>query len=334
MTARSALLAAFLVASLGAGCLDDNDSLGGSSLGDIPEGRAPTGEGAGTPADHGNHQRAESDVTITRQGDQYVATRTITLTNDFGGAANAVLKLTTKVGGVTAKAWDSGGYEIKATLQGRGDTEQEARTRLSTLNVIHSDRLGAGTLTLDAQVKFPTTTQGLSGSLVARVPESPAYRITGTTNTGGASVAGLGGPSVTLEADTGGVEVSGAFNTANLNTDTGGVALDGVFNVVQATTSTGGVSARITPSANEATIDLEADTGGVDLALGMGDGQGYDIDAAVDTGGISISVGATDPVGAQTSRHKHVRTSGYEDASIKVTVMLKTDTGGVDVTAF
>lgn len=329
--ARAALMLTLLALSLTAGCLDDTDSLGGSgSLDGIPPGQAPTGEGAGSPAEHGNHERTESDVTISRQGSDYLAKKTITLSNDFGGAPNADVKLTTRAGGVTAEAWDDGGYEVVATLQGRGATEQEARANLAQLKVVHSDRLGAGRLTLDTQVQFPAEANRHSGSLVAHLPASPAYRITGTTNAGGVDVSGLGGPSVTLDSDAGGVSVAGAFNTATLTTAAGGVELNGVFNVVKASASAGGVSGRISPSAS-GTLDLESSAGGIDLMLGSDDGQAYDVEADVSAGSIRIALGDTDAIGTQSNNHKHVRSAGFEDAPIQVTVTVQTAAGGIDV---
>lgn len=333
MVVRTALLLALFATATLSGCLDDDSSGGGAALDSIPSGSAPTGEGAGTPASHGNHDRSESAVTVSRNSNgDYIAKKTVTLTNDFGGAANADVELTTRTGGVQFKAGEGGGYEIVASLEARAATEQLARQNLALLKVVHSDRLGAGRLSLDTEVQFPNNVNNLVGGLVAKLPASPSYRLTGLTNTGGAQASGLGGSLVSLSTDTGGVDVAGAFNTATLQADTGGIRINGVYNVVKATTDTGGINARI-ESSQTGSITLDSDTGGIDLRLLGPAGVGYDVQAEADTGGVSIAIGPTTDVGTQSRDHKHVRSAGFDEASIQVTVVATTSTGGVSVSA-
>lgn len=331
MVVRSTVLLAVMGLALLAGCLDDDSTQSAGSFDGISAGQAPTGSGAGSSSTHGARTTTESPVTISRQGSDYIAKKTFTYDNDFGGAANADVKLKTVSGGVEFADWNSGGYQIVASLQARASSEQAARDNLARLKVVQSDRLSGDRLTIDAEVQFPAGVNQLSGSLLARLPASPAYRLTGTTISGGAAAHGLGGPSISLTTTSGGVSAVGAFNTANLQTSSGGIALDGTFNLVKAETTSGGIEGRVRSTAS-GSLTLATTSGGVSLRLLGASTNGYDVTGDASSGGVSLSIGQSEPVGSQSPNHKHVRTVGYAEAPIRVVVDASTGSGGVSVT--
>jgi hypothetical protein len=334
--APRALLALFLVTSLAAGCVEPDADLvgagGDSGSGDapdsIPSGDAPAGDNAGTSSAHGVAERTETGITVEKQGtNSYVARKTVTLRNDFGGASAADVTLTTAVGGIDADDWSDGGYRVVVHLATNGQTEQEARARMAQMKVAHTDTLSSGRLTLKTAVTGPG-----GGGIDADLPPEPSYRLTMSADTGGVSTSGLGGSVLTLDADTGGIQAFGSFNTVTLTTDTGGIEVEGVINSLRATVGTGGFSGAIEASAT-GTYTIDVDTGGIDLTLAGGSQHGYDVTADADTGGVSLDLPGSTAVGTQSSSHKHERTDGFTSKGIQTTVSASTGTGGVDVEA-
>ena len=315
-----------LAATLLAGCLADNDP----ALGGIPEGSQPTGQGAGSPSDHGTPDRTEGSVQVTQENGRWVARKTITYTNDFGGAAKADVKLSTDAGGVSARPWTSGGYKVAIGLQSRADTESAARAGLSKFDVSHSDHLGGGTLELSTRVDIPSPNNGLTASITANVPKQPSYTLDLEAGSGGAVATGLSGPSVVADTGSGGISIDGAFGLMRAHTGSGGVELVGTANEVDAETGSGGVAARLGAGAS-GTWTFEAGSGGVEVDLDRSAGDAFDVEAEIGSGGLSVQLSDGEPVGSQTSTHKHVRSTGFSDAGIQVHVVASTGSGGTVV---
>lgn len=321
---------ALLASLVGAGCIGEG---GGSAVvpDGIPAGEAPTGANAGDSASHGQPQRADSAVTVTRDGSQYVAQQVVTVTNDFGGAALADVALETVNGGVTAKSWTQGGYESKVTLQGRAPTEQQARDALAKMTVVHDDRLASDRLTLSTEVRFPSSFgSNVNGqaSIVLSVPPQPSYRLTLDSVNGGVGSAGLGGSSVSAHTTNGGVDVSGAFNSLTAGTTSGSIDLEGRANSVRAVTDNGAIDVRLEPTAS-GSYALETINGAIEATL-VGPGA-FDVEAGAVNGAVSVDLDGGEDVGSQSRTHKHVRSAGYDAAPIRLEVSAETVNGSIDV---
>lgn len=323
MVARG--LTALLLVALLSGCVAVD---AGPDHSPVTGGEAPTGANAGSPSTHRDPDRSESGITAVFNGDQYVASKTITITNDFGGASGAVVEFTTRAGGIAVSDGSGGGYRIVVLLQSRAGTEEAARAGIARLSVTHDDDLGSN-LALDTEVHFPDNSNGLSGGITAFLPSSPAYRLDLDTSSGGIAVDDLMGPSIDAETSSGGIAIDGSFTTITARASSGGIAIDAKARDVDALTGSGGVAARLAPMGS-GTWTLEAGSGGVaaELVRGL---HGFDVEADASSGSVEVAMRGTEDVGSQSSRHAHVRTAGYEDASVKVVVTAKTGSGGVAV---
>jgi hypothetical protein len=328
----SALLA--LAASLAlSGCLSDS----GASLAGIPEGQPASGPNAGSPANHGTPQRGESAVTVTGPGllggTQYVASKTITITNDFGGASQATVSLSTGAGGVTTRDWNEGGYKLVALLQARAPSESQARSALSAMVLEHTDRLSGDTLTLASVVRSPSNPApgvSYSGTLAESLPRQPAYSISLNAGSGGATSQGLNGPSIDADTGSGGISIDGRFGRLTASAGSGGVDLSGTANEVRADTGSGGISARLR-AGGSGSWDFDTGSGGVDLAIVRGGNDGYDVEASAGSGNVDVDLSDGQALGTQRDNHAHVRSSGYSDAAIQVRVTATAGSGGIAI---
>jgi hypothetical protein len=329
------LLACLLVAAVLAGCAGSSTSSAPGAPSAIPPGQPPTGENAGSAAAHAAPTRSEGAVSVRNENGKVVASKTVTLTNDFGGAAQSSVHLKTVAGGVDARSWSEGGYKVVVVLESRGTTESIARSRLDLLKVVHDDRLSAGALALSTEAKFPAdsctpTGDCLSAGVTASLPEPPSYTLDLTTTSGGADIAGLGGPSATAHTSSGGVAITGAFQRITAQASSGGIDLEGLANSVDAHTTSGGVAAKLRATAT-GTWTLSTGSGGVDVVVERGSGQGIDADATADAGGVHIDLAGAHAVGAQTRTQAHQQTDGFADAAVQTTIHASADSGGVDV---
>jgi hypothetical protein len=306
-----ALAVVALLASLLSGCLADDPSLDG-----IPEGRPASGVNAGTPSTHGTPERVESAVSVQSPGllggNQYVASKTITITNDFGGARQATVSLSTGAGGVTTSAWGEGGYKLVALLQARASTEAEARRQLEAMALVHTDRLSGSTLELASSVRTPSNPpQGVShsGTLTQSLPREPAYRISLDAGSGGATSQGLGGPSITADTGSGGIRIDGSFARLVADAGSGGIDLQGTANQVE----------------------VDTGSGGIDLTIVRGAGDAFDVEASAGSGNVDIRLSDGQAVGTQRSNHGHVRSNGYANAAVQVGVQASAGSGSITI---
>lgn len=330
-----------LTAFLASGCVTEEDppaeDSGDATSGDDAQagGSAPTPTPAATTGTanagtHGQFKRTESAVTVRQDGSQYVATKTVTLTNGASGASAIDLALDTINGGIDVAPSGTSGYEVVATLQGRASSEQAARDTLAKLKVVHEDRLASGRLTLDTEIQFPSQSNGLAGSLKARVPAAPDLRVTADTSNGGVAVSGLSGPAATLSTTNGGISLAGDFTTATLSTSNGGIDVDGAVNILRATTTNGDIDGSVAPTAS-GTMTLETTNGLIDLVLEGGADHGFDATADTSNGLTEITLDDGSPVGSQSRTHKQVRTDGYDGKAVRVKVTASTTNGGIDI---
>ena len=329
VVARSLALAALAVNLLLAGCLADD----GADLGTIPPGSPAAGPNAGSASDHGTPDRTEGAVTVQQENGAFVARQTVTLSNDFGAASQATVHLTTGAGGVTTRAWSEGGYRTVVLLMARADTESQARTWLDRLSVTHTDRLTGDGLALATEVNFPEDRPNdvnLAGTITATLPEEPSYAIELDAGSGGAVSTGLSGPSIDADTGSGGISIEGAFARIEADAGSGGIEVDATANSVDLDGGSGGIAARLRAGAG-GLWTFSLGSGGLDLDIVRGDGDGFDIEADVGSGGLTVSLSDGEAVGTQGRDHAHVRSSGFAEADVQVRIVADTGSGGIAI---
>ncbi|HEX2066303.1 MAG TPA: DUF4097 family beta strand repeat-containing protein [Candidatus Thermoplasmatota archaeon] len=337
------LLAAALFAS---GCLSAVAS--DERLPDPADGQVPDGPGAGTAAGHGAPQRTEGPVTVTLGPDGYVAAQDVEVRNDFGGAADANVRLATRNGAITVAAGAEGGYRLAAHLEGRGKTEQEARAALATLTVLNQDDLAGGVLAIGMQVRFddppspapaplPVTAclaacgdggaLQRSASIVATLPAAPALDLEADATNGGLGVEGLHGPRLRLDTTNGAINVQGAWDKADLDSTNGGIHLDALVNDLAASTTNGGIEGTLR-SQRTCSQSLSTTNGGVSLTVKDG-GHGYKVKGSTTNGHVAIAV-----AGAHASgKDVQAETPGFHGEAIQVTLSARSTNGNVRVSS-
>lgn len=324
---------------------------GGVYADQAPDQRAPSGgAGSGSATSHGQVQRSETAVEISRSGDQYVARKRVSLGNDFGGAGQAQVTLTTSNGDVTALANQGGGYGIEVQLEARASSESEARRGLDSLSVEHTDTLAAGSLRLDTQVQFGSLDApdsplpgGISvgvggtgsaeiqrsGTLVVGLPSSVSYVLTPSTSNGSVRASGLSGSTADLSSSTGAATLNGRWDTATLSSATGLVSVSGDYASLDAQSGNGLVEAALQVN-RSLNASFGASNGSVDVQL-SGGSAGYDLTGSTNNGRVSIDVAGTVAVGAQTDTSAHRRSGDYDSRSVKAQIEGSTRNGNVSI---
>lgn len=311
----NALLAVLLAATMTfAGCLTDSGDDGdGERRDQDPPPVEPEREvGAPPPADedvpeeHGEPVVTEGPISVRQQGSDYIATRNVTITNGFGDATRATVSMQTTNGGMAVGGTDQGGYYLVAVLFARAPTEQQARDDLEEMEVSHHDSKTGATIDLSFAVTIRRAgglldevpidlgaTGSRGGFLHLFTPGDASYALDLDGTNGGIVVQGVSGSRVTAEMTNGGIHLGGVFTTATLDN------------------TNGGVSVRVPASSD----------------------HGYDVDARNTNGGIAIDLPDVEPVGAQDDGdHEHVRTRGFDQRPIQMTMQLTNTNGGVTVT--
>ncbi|MEA3202669.1 MAG: hypothetical protein QOI63_335 [Thermoplasmata archaeon] len=328
-----------VAALLMSGCIS---AMASEGLPDPAARQAPAGPGAGTPAAHGAPQRTETPVKVELGTDGYVASRDVTVRNDFGGAPATRVRLATENGNVRAGAWPSGGYQLAAHLEGRGKTEQEARAALDTLAVLNQDSLAGSLLDLGLQVRFndpptplPTpvpipvdTSSGLqrSASIVASLPAGPAEDLGAQTTNGEVAVAGLHGARLAAQSTNGELAIAGAWDKAELRTTNGGVHLDALVNDLEARSTNGNLGGTV-ESQRSCKQSLATTNGSVKLAI-KDRGHGYDLSGRTTNGRVSIDVAGAH---AEGKDRQEARTPGFEGEAVQVVLDATSTNGNVEL---
>lgn len=259
-----------------------------------------------------NAEIDESATSVSTGSDgKWHAKKTVTITNDFGGASSCGLSLATCNGGIDISSGSASGYTMTASLEGIGGTREEAVRNLNEMDWDHSDSLSAGKLSLDLSITSADW-QDKCAIITASVPKSAEYSIESITTNGGIECTGLHGTSFIAETTNGGVACSGNFDNLDIGTTNSGIS-------VQAASAASG------------TYNLETTNGGITLSLKNTDDYGYDLSADTTNGKVSMDLPGTEPVGEQSDESKHVRTEGYESKKIKVTVAAETTNSNIGV---
>ncbi len=324
---------ALLVAACGQGTSGAQARLAdvGGECGEV---QADDGPGAGTAGSHGQAQRSDGDVQISQEGSDVVARQLVSIANDFGGAGNGNVTLTTTNGDVLDCVRGNGGYRTNVHLEGRGSTEQEARAALASMSVAHSDMLTAGTLRLSTVVQFnnagstsggislpPIIGTGSSGgsgnlrrsaSIVAGLPSAPSYAFNDSTTNGDVIAAGFSG------------------SDAKLSTTEGDIGLDGDWGQSTLSTSDGDIAAQLHTS-QSGSHNVSTTNGDIDVALAISGTPGFDLSASTTNGAANIDVAGTDPVGEQTATSAHRQSPGYSGSAVKISVGADSTNGDVTI---
>jgi hypothetical protein len=333
-------LAVTLATALLSGCVTDTTgSVGAAS--DPSAAGAPQGSAAGSAATHGTPKRADGPVDVKPEGGQFVARRTVTVANDFGGAASSRLTLDSFNGGLSVQESSDGGYQFKAELYGRGPTQDQARQALDALTLDAQDDLAAGVLALSFVLASsplqsagplpipPIVGNGGSnngGTFSLLVPPQPGHEMSLDSSNGGIAVDGLHGPSLGADTSNGGLSIHGAFGKAELGTSNGGIDLQGTFHDVTAGTSNAGVDADLRPS-RSGKVAISTSNGGIDVRV-PDSGAAYDVTGDTSNADVEIRLGGSR---IESDDHAAYRSPGFASAPVQVTLDLSSSNAGITV---
>ncbi|HJQ93203.1 MAG TPA: hypothetical protein VJ874_02835 [Candidatus Thermoplasmatota archaeon] len=334
MAALRALLACLVLASLASGCISDTTS----SVTGMPDAAdPPQGSRAGSPTAHGAPDRDEGSVDASPEGGQFVARRTVTIANDFGGASRSDLVLKSFNGGIALEPSTDGGYRLVAELYGRGTTQDEARQALDLLTLTNTDDLRQGTLALSFVLAsgtpgaFPLPIglpNGVSNGATFHlaVPAEPSHQIEVASSNGGIATERLHGSRLSADSSNGGISVDGAFAALALQTSNAGLSIDGTFHDVVGRTSNGGISADLRPT-RSGSVDLSTSNAGIHVDVPR-DESAFDITAATSNAEVRFDLEGRESEGDD---HGTFRSGDWSSAGVKVTMELGTSNASIAV---
>ena len=314
---RSVALALLLSAALLSGCVaiedpeaqslqtDAGDGEGSTVVQDAPP--APPVDDAeemeATPAGpHGEPQWSNGTITSGTEPNQVPsgwARQEVTVRNGFGELLLGELSVGIPAGAITVQVEDRADYEVRALIEVRAASEEQARDAMERTRLEHADAVDGDTLVLsdrvvtdpvqtlpvDPPVPLPNVHLGdvqTLTTIVVALPLHPAVDAFLSASSGPVSVSGLRGG--TLEADTssGGITVHQAqLRELWASTSSGGVDVrDTVADEMALSTSSGGIHAK---DVVVETLDAGASSGGIELS-----GVFTDIEASTGSGGIVL----------------------------------------------
>lgn len=323
-----------------------------------------------TPPDHGKPQISESETKTSLEGiPNFVATKTVTITNDMSGFGTCFLTLKGVNGQVAVSSWDKSGYSFSVTLKGYGSTPTEAKQNLNDLYVESTDEVSGDALVLKAMGATRSDWNKKSASIAAHVPASPVYWLYAQTSNAQMEIEGIKGSVIECATSNGQISISGvsaekisaatsngqislvdvSAGTASLSTSNGQITFSRFSSeTVSAATSNGKISGDIKASfatlrTSNARIDVSVESSGsgrcdlstsnsdITLKVKNGEDYGYDVSGDTTNGEVTISLSNTEPVGEQSKESKHVRTKNYESKKIRIEADLDTTNGDIEV---
>jgi hypothetical protein len=292
--------------------------------------RADDGPGQGSADTHGVPQRSDGEIEIRQQGAEFVATRSVSIVNDFVGAAQSDVRLESFNGNVIACERDGGGYRMLVQLYGVGASEAEARRAVESLEVRHDDMLLADGLTLETRVE--STANGLrhGASIHAGLPVAPDHAFDFRTANGATMAGAFHGRSAQLASANGFVILSGSWDAARLASENGNVSATGDYAELDASSSNGAVSA-ILLTARSLVARLSTSNGPAEVVLPAPTEAGFDLIAQAINGSASIDVEGTEPQGEQTPSAAHYRTPDYDSRAVQARVEVSTTNGDASI---
>ncbi len=376
-----------MVVALG-GCVDDESSLGAPTDADPGEtprsardafeatppepesdargsdaagsSSASGGQGNEAPA-HGEPRREDGPVETgfdPLQGG-FHASQTITISNDFGGAAWATMTIQNSAGDVNVQPWDRADYLVTAILTARGTTEQDARDNLASMRLVHEDKLLSDRLVLATAVEredqwTPVVTINLrmlrTASILVQVPASPGYDVhvdtssadisigdlsggdfVVDTSSGDASATGILAEKFVFDTSSGDIKFDGRADTIVGDTSSGSVSIDAIVNELVIDSSSGTVTVDARP-ADSGRFFVDSSSGDVALTVPAAERHGYRVLAESSSGDIHVDLQGTQPEGPQDEDAVHVVTTDLEARSIQTIILVGTSSGSIDVT--
>ncbi|MDD5502324.1 MAG: hypothetical protein PHH26_02540 [Candidatus Thermoplasmatota archaeon] len=281
--------------------------------------------GVTIPSEHGTPIIDESAVSTSQDDSgKWHATKTVTITNGFGGADECSLGLDTVNGGILVQAWNEGGYKTVANLEGMGDTEQQAKNNLESLTVTHSDELSGGRISLKTAVDvenslgilpidiFGNDWQNKCATISACVPQSAFYTVDASTTNGDvAATTSLRGEKFTARTTNGAAICSGGFNSLDISTTNGAIEVE-------------------IASAASGAYNLETTNGAISMRVKNNGDYGYDVSCKTTNGMLTIYLSNTETI-EESDTSKHVRTEYYGSREIQIKATLNTTNGAIYV---
>lgn len=327
-----ALVAVLCAGLLLAGCVEDSSPPDGGSADD---GQGAQDEGAGGASAVGGStsagvERTESKIQTGQSNDQWFARQTVILKNDAsGGSGDASFE--TVSGGVEVVARSGSDYQITVSLEGRGDSEQQALDRLEDLGVVHTDE---GSWTLATRVTNDNDRwNGQTGAIHASIPASSWDSLLAKTVSGGVSVTGHTADDLEARAVSGGVSCSDvSASSLTLHTESGGIDCDATADDVEISATLGSIDVALEADAS-GDWELSTTSGGIELTAPEDGQRGYDITAHATSGGVDFDFQDTQVVSAKddsSGESRHERTNSFSSRSIQTTVDLEVVSGGIE----
>lgn len=339
-----AVQAVAVAMALLAGCTPGSDADGQAQSCALLQ--IPATGSSGSAASHGQPRRSDGAVEVSRDEQGFRARRSVQLSNDFGGAAQAEVEFSSINGSVISCAGGQGGYGIQVLLEARAATEQEAREALASMVVNHQDVLAGSLLKLATQIEFRETESGQnlplpvstgaaspvrrSASLIAALPPAPSYVFNHRTTNGVIEASGFSGTAAALGSTNGSVALDGRWSQATLDTTNGSVFVSGDFAAITGDTTNGPVFAQLaTVRSVDATFN--ATNSSIDIELAASGAPGFDLRADTTNGRAHIAVAGAQPIGEQRGNSAHHMTPDYAGRAIKVNVQARASNGDVGI---
>lgn len=283
-------------------------------------GPADQGAPAGQASGHGEPQRddgtVESGMSPPLQVPTFWARRTVTITNDFGGASLGHAFFGADAGSIAVATEAGDAYTVEVSLEAQGLTEQDARDALDRIEVTHTDALQDDGLHLSTVVKqrdpaSPIPFVSVGGGSFAwadvkvTLPAAPAYELAADTSYGEVSVSDLRGPAVQLTTSSGGITAQRLnAGTLEIETSSGDIDLDTVqADDLNASASSGEVTGA-TLRLGKAVVDTSS--GDIDLQ-----GAIDTLEADASAGGITL-----DAYARHSGAYKLSTSSGDVDVTL------------------
>lgn len=330
-----------------AGCLDDPDPDGdgvpsqeevrlGTDPDDpdtdddgVPDGEEPevkaARESGGEPVardpdrDDGTVETAFDPMALS-----WSATRTVTITNDMAGFADAAVLMDTYNGDVTVAPWDEDRYEAVVDLRATADTEEQARDHLASMTVENVDllvapgRLSIAALVLQEEWEAEPSIPGVqvnrhtaSADVTLRIPGGDGLQLVLDTTNGNIEAPAMETQSLVADSTNGDLEVVDV-RTTDLRLDT----------------TNGNIEASVTPTGHGRWV-LDSTNGNVALTVTTGAAYGYELLADTTNGQVTMDV---DDAQTQVDGDEgYARTDGYGGRDIQVRAVLDTTNGDITV---
>lgn len=290
------------------------------------------GGDSGNPARQGterSYTRDESAVTVVPNANPgFTATRTVTFSNDSGGASRAVVYLASDAGSVASSA-GSDGYQIQVTFTAMAPTEAQAREALATMSVTHRDATDPGVLYLDNEVsyaQYQAQNVTRNSAVAATLPVALDYSLAQEIGSGTTSSSGLSGSEAQMLAGSGAVTLSGTWDRGRAETGSGNLTVTGDIAQLAASSGSGNVQVTV-PSLRATEAFVETGSGTIDVTVTQGVGAVYDLTADSGSGTATVAVAGTTPSGSQSTNHAHFQSPGYASGNPKVRVETRSGSG-------